>query len=79
MYSGSSTVVSLRSWDVLVSFVSQDEGSLRDQQWFLSVGHVEGVDSGRDRRFIINFSKITHPWFLLLEKETKFIFDTFFF
>jgi len=28
--------------------VSQDEGSLGDQQWFLSVGHVLGVGSGRD-------------------------------
>uniref|UniRef100_M0ZNR6 Uncharacterized protein n=1 Tax=Solanum tuberosum TaxID=4113 RepID=M0ZNR6_SOLTU len=27
---------------------SQDEGSLGDQQWFLSAGHVQGVDSGRD-------------------------------
>uniref|UniRef100_M1DDR9 Uncharacterized protein n=1 Tax=Solanum tuberosum TaxID=4113 RepID=M1DDR9_SOLTU len=27
---------------------SQDEGSLGDQQWFLSAGHVQGVGSGRD-------------------------------
>ncbi|WMV58418.1 hypothetical protein MTR67_051803, partial [Solanum verrucosum] len=27
---------------------SQDEGSLRDHQWFLSVGHFRGVDSGCD-------------------------------
>ncbi|WMV20567.1 hypothetical protein MTR67_013952 [Solanum verrucosum] len=29
-------------------FSCQDEGSLGDQQWFLSAGHVQGVDSGRD-------------------------------
>ncbi|KAH0738683.1 hypothetical protein KY290_037388 [Solanum tuberosum] len=28
--------------------VSQDEGSLGDQQWSSSVGHVQGVDSDRD-------------------------------
>ncbi|WMV32063.1 hypothetical protein MTR67_025448, partial [Solanum verrucosum] len=28
--------------------VSQDEGSLGNQQWFLSFGHVQGVDSDRD-------------------------------
>ncbi|WMV33999.1 hypothetical protein MTR67_027384 [Solanum verrucosum] len=28
--------------------VSQDEGPLGDHQWFLSVGHVQGVDSSRD-------------------------------
>ncbi|KAH0685425.1 hypothetical protein KY290_016696 [Solanum tuberosum] len=27
---------------------TQDEGSLGDQQWFLSASHVQGVDSGRD-------------------------------
>ncbi|WMV20164.1 hypothetical protein MTR67_013549, partial [Solanum verrucosum] len=53
-YSGSSTVASLIHLGVRVSYVSlslvvsQDEGSLGDQQWFLSVGHVQGVDSGRD-------------------------------
>ncbi|WMV50982.1 hypothetical protein MTR67_044367 [Solanum verrucosum] len=49
MYSGSSTGVSLRSCDIPVSFVSQDEGLLGDQQWFLSTGHVQGVGSGRDK------------------------------
>ncbi|WMV58180.1 hypothetical protein MTR67_051565, partial [Solanum verrucosum] len=29
-------------------FFNQDEGSLGDQKWFLSAGHVHGVDSGRD-------------------------------
>ena len=29
--------------------VSQDEGSLGDQQWFLSAGHVQGVDSVGDK------------------------------
>ncbi|WMV38413.1 hypothetical protein MTR67_031798 [Solanum verrucosum] len=28
--------------------VSQDEGSLGDQQWSSSAGHVQGVGSGRD-------------------------------
>ncbi|WMV57109.1 hypothetical protein MTR67_050494 [Solanum verrucosum] len=28
---------------------SQDEGSLRDQQWFWSAGHIQGVDSGCDK------------------------------
>ncbi|WMV59083.1 hypothetical protein MTR67_052468 [Solanum verrucosum] len=48
MYSGSSTGDSLIHPRVRVSYISQDEGSLGDQQWFLSVGHVQGVDSGRD-------------------------------
>ncbi|WMV07958.1 hypothetical protein MTR67_001343 [Solanum verrucosum] len=48
MYSGSSTCASLRSWDIPVSFVSQDECSLGDQQWFSTVGHVQGVCSGCD-------------------------------
>ncbi|WMV19808.1 hypothetical protein MTR67_013193, partial [Solanum verrucosum] len=26
-----------------------DEGSPGDQQWFLSAGHIQGVDSGRDK------------------------------
>ncbi|WMV45270.1 hypothetical protein MTR67_038655 [Solanum verrucosum] len=30
-------------------FLCQDEGSLGDHQWFLSVGHIQGVDSGRDK------------------------------
>ncbi|WMV36721.1 hypothetical protein MTR67_030106, partial [Solanum verrucosum] len=30
-------------------FSCQDKGSLGDQQWFLSAGHVQGVDSGRDK------------------------------
>uniref|UniRef100_M1DLG9 Uncharacterized protein n=1 Tax=Solanum tuberosum TaxID=4113 RepID=M1DLG9_SOLTU len=30
--------------------VSQDEGSLGEQQWFLSAGHVQGVDSDRDSK-----------------------------
>ncbi|WMV07260.1 hypothetical protein MTR67_000645 [Solanum verrucosum] len=34
---------------VRVSYVSQNEGPLGDQQWFLSAGHVQGVDSGRDK------------------------------
>ncbi|WMV36539.1 hypothetical protein MTR67_029924 [Solanum verrucosum] len=33
---------------VRVSYVNQDEGSLGDQQWFSSVGYVQGVGSGRD-------------------------------
>ncbi|WMV13592.1 hypothetical protein MTR67_006977 [Solanum verrucosum] len=49
MYSGSSTGVSLIHLEVRVSCVSQDEGSLGDQQWFSSAGHVQGVDSGRDK------------------------------
>ncbi|WMV37102.1 hypothetical protein MTR67_030487 [Solanum verrucosum] len=40
MYSGSSTCISLIPHAVRVSYVSQDEGSLGDQQWFSSVGHV---------------------------------------
>ncbi|WMV47920.1 hypothetical protein MTR67_041305 [Solanum verrucosum] len=51
MYSGSSTGASLIHLRVRVSYVSHDEGSLGDQQWFLSVGHVHGVDSGRDNYF----------------------------
>ncbi|WMV38957.1 hypothetical protein MTR67_032342 [Solanum verrucosum] len=47
-YSGSSTGASLIHLRVQVSYVRQDEGSLGDQQWFLSAGHVQGVDSGRD-------------------------------
>ncbi|WMV06684.1 hypothetical protein MTR67_000069 [Solanum verrucosum] len=50
MYSGSSTGASLIHPGVRVSYVSQDEGSLGDQQWFLSAGHVQGVDSGRDSK-----------------------------
>ncbi|WMV51184.1 hypothetical protein MTR67_044569 [Solanum verrucosum] len=34
---------------VRVSYVSQHEGSLGDQQWFLSTGHIHGVDFGRDK------------------------------
>ncbi|WMV06685.1 hypothetical protein MTR67_000070 [Solanum verrucosum] len=48
MYSGSSTVDSLIHPGVRVSYVNQDEGSLGDQQWSSSVGHVQGVGSGRD-------------------------------
>ncbi|WMV19846.1 hypothetical protein MTR67_013231 [Solanum verrucosum] len=48
MYSGSSTGDSFIHPGVRVSYVSQDEGSLGDHQWFLSVGHVQGVDLGRD-------------------------------
>ncbi|WMV37020.1 hypothetical protein MTR67_030405 [Solanum verrucosum] len=48
MYSGSSTEASLIPLAVRVSYVSQDGGSLWDQQWFSSVGHVQGVGSGRD-------------------------------
>ncbi|WMV45447.1 hypothetical protein MTR67_038832, partial [Solanum verrucosum] len=32
--------------------VIQDEGSLGEQQWFSSAGHVQGVDSGRDTDFL---------------------------
>ncbi|WMV19516.1 hypothetical protein MTR67_012901, partial [Solanum verrucosum] len=42
-------------------FSCQDEGSLRDQQWFLSASHVQGVDSGRD-----NLSEISSFLFLTL-------------
>ncbi|WMV49848.1 hypothetical protein MTR67_043233, partial [Solanum verrucosum] len=49
MYSGSSTATSLIAHAFRVSYVSQDEGSLGDQQWFLSAGHVQSVGSGRDR------------------------------
>ncbi|WMV07327.1 hypothetical protein MTR67_000712 [Solanum verrucosum] len=48
MYSGSSTGASLIHPRVRVSYVSQDEGSLGDQQWSSSAGHVQGVGSGRD-------------------------------
>uniref|UniRef100_M1DS69 Uncharacterized protein n=1 Tax=Solanum tuberosum TaxID=4113 RepID=M1DS69_SOLTU len=48
-YSGSSTGASLIPHGVLVSYVSQDEGSLGDQKWFSSAGHVQGVGSGRDK------------------------------
>ncbi|WMV24433.1 hypothetical protein MTR67_017818, partial [Solanum verrucosum] len=48
MYSGSATEASLIPLVIRVSFVNQDKGSLGDQQWFSSVGHVYGVDSGRD-------------------------------
>ncbi|WMV30511.1 hypothetical protein MTR67_023896 [Solanum verrucosum] len=48
MYSGSSTGASLIRLRVRVSYVSQDEGSLGDQQWSSSAGHVQGVGSGRD-------------------------------
>ncbi|WMV07093.1 hypothetical protein MTR67_000478 [Solanum verrucosum] len=47
-YSGSSTEDSLIHPGVPVSYVSQDEGSLGDQQWSSSTGHVQGVGSGRD-------------------------------
>ncbi|WMV13952.1 hypothetical protein MTR67_007337 [Solanum verrucosum] len=40
MYSGSSTKVSLIHLRVRVSYVSQNEGSLGDQQWFSSAGHI---------------------------------------
>ncbi|WMV33240.1 hypothetical protein MTR67_026625 [Solanum verrucosum] len=49
MYSGSSTGTSLRSYDSPVSFVSHDECSLGDQQWFSSAGHIQGVNSSRDK------------------------------
>ncbi|WMV42174.1 hypothetical protein MTR67_035559 [Solanum verrucosum] len=48
MYSGSSTRASLIHPRVRVSYVSQDEGSLGDQQWFSSASHVQGVGSGRE-------------------------------
>ncbi|WMV45132.1 hypothetical protein MTR67_038517 [Solanum verrucosum] len=48
MYSGSSTGASLIHPRVRVSYVSQDEDSLGDQQWSSSVGHVQGVGSDRD-------------------------------
>ncbi|WMV49063.1 hypothetical protein MTR67_042448 [Solanum verrucosum] len=48
MYSGSSTGALLIHLRVRVSYVSQDEGSLGDQQWSSSAGHVQGVGSGRD-------------------------------
>ncbi|WMV54453.1 hypothetical protein MTR67_047838, partial [Solanum verrucosum] len=47
-YSGSASGVSLIHPRVRVSYVSQDEGSLGNQQWFLSAGHVQGVDSGNE-------------------------------
>ncbi|WMV54180.1 hypothetical protein MTR67_047565 [Solanum verrucosum] len=47
-YSGSSTGDSLIHPGVRVIYVSQDEVSLGDQQWFSSAGHVQGVGSGRD-------------------------------
>ncbi|WMV46761.1 hypothetical protein MTR67_040146, partial [Solanum verrucosum] len=76
-YSGSSTGVSLRSWDIPVSFASQDEGSLGDQQWFLNAGHVQGVGSGRDifesifiicflLLYFVYFSSFYFPFFLLV-------------
>ncbi|WMV19587.1 hypothetical protein MTR67_012972, partial [Solanum verrucosum] len=49
MYSGSSTGDSLIHLGVQVSCVSQDEGSLGNHQWFLSSGHIQGVDSSRDK------------------------------
>ncbi|WMV58130.1 hypothetical protein MTR67_051515 [Solanum verrucosum] len=48
MYLGSSTGASLIPHEVRVNYVSQDEGSLGDQQWFSSVGHVQGVGMDRD-------------------------------
>ncbi|WMV56689.1 hypothetical protein MTR67_050074 [Solanum verrucosum] len=53
MYSGSSTGASLIHPRVRVSYVSQDEGSLGDQQWSSSAGHVQGVGSGRDIKLVI--------------------------
>ncbi|WMV46777.1 hypothetical protein MTR67_040162 [Solanum verrucosum] len=43
----------------------QDEGSFEGQQWFTSVGHVQGVISGRDnpRRFV----SPTLQWFYVLK------------
>ncbi|WMV57943.1 hypothetical protein MTR67_051328 [Solanum verrucosum] len=51
MYSGSSTKASLIPLAVPVSFVIHNEGSLGDQQWFSSAGHVQGIGSGRDKEF----------------------------
>ncbi|WMV07944.1 hypothetical protein MTR67_001329, partial [Solanum verrucosum] len=48
-YSGSSTGASLIHPRVRVSYVSQDKGSLGDQQWSSSAGHVQGVGSGCDK------------------------------
>ncbi|WMV14908.1 hypothetical protein MTR67_008293 [Solanum verrucosum] len=44
------SVLHLRCITALVGMVQvwEDEGLLGDQQWFLSAGHVQGVDSGRD-------------------------------
>ncbi|WMV37929.1 hypothetical protein MTR67_031314 [Solanum verrucosum] len=49
MYSGSSTGISLKSCDIPVSCASLDEGSLGDQQWFSSAGHIKGVGSGHEK------------------------------
>ncbi len=40
-------LVYFQKWGVTL-VVSQDEGSLGDQQWSSSAGHVQGVGSGRD-------------------------------
>ncbi|WMV39805.1 hypothetical protein MTR67_033190 [Solanum verrucosum] len=57
MYSGSSTCALLIPHVVRVSYVSQDEGSLGDQQWFSSAGHVQGIDSNRDSMKAKGFKK----------------------
>ncbi|WMV28028.1 hypothetical protein MTR67_021413 [Solanum verrucosum] len=67
MYSGSSTRASLIHPRVRVSYVSQDEGSLGDQQWSSSAGHVQGVGSGRDR---------SCPDFHLYQLEASYIVST---
>ncbi|WMV38600.1 hypothetical protein MTR67_031985 [Solanum verrucosum] len=66
MYSGSLTGASLIPHEVRVSYVSQDEGSLGNHQWFLSAGHVEGVGSGRDktgsiRAYVKEFTTLQIP------------------
>ncbi|WMV13638.1 hypothetical protein MTR67_007023 [Solanum verrucosum] len=66
MYSGSSTGASLIYPEVRVSYVSQDEGSLGDQQWFSSAGHVQGVGSGRDKLLVISTDLFTPIYDLIL-------------
>ncbi|WMV55501.1 hypothetical protein MTR67_048886 [Solanum verrucosum] len=71
MYSGSSTGASLIHPEVRVSYVSQDEDSLGDQQWFLSTDHVQGVDSGRDK--FVYYQSSSHVQLNLIKKVIKTI------
>ncbi|WMV42166.1 hypothetical protein MTR67_035551 [Solanum verrucosum] len=56
------------SHGVRVSYFSQDEGSLGDQQWFSSADHVQGIGSGRDRE--IGYTNFGHVFTHLLNNIT---------